>query len=110
MISRRIIRTKVLQILYAHVSSPDKIISTSENELHFSIQKTYDLYHLLLGLPIELCDYAEKMIEIRKQKNFPTQEELNPNMRFVSNRLINKLKNNNDLSAYIKKKQSQLGK
>ena len=103
MISRRIIRTKVLQILYAHVSTPDKIISSSENELHFSIQKTYDLYHLLLGLPIELRDYAEKMIEIRKQKNFPTQEELNPNMRFVSNRLISKLKNNNDLSAYIKK-------
>ncbi len=103
MISRRIIRTKVLQILYAHVSSPDKIVSTSENELHFSIQKTYDLYHLLLGLPIELCDYAEKVIEIRKQKNFPTHEELNPNMRFVSNRLINKLKNNKDLLAYIKK-------
>ena len=49
MISRRIIRTKVLQILYAHVSSSDdKAISTSENELHFSIQKTYDLYHLLM--------------------------------------------------------------
>ena len=103
MISRRIIRTKVLQILYAHVSSTDKPISTSENELHFSIQKTYDLYHLLMILPVELCDHAERMIEIRKQKNFPTEEELNPNMRFVSNRLINKLKNNKDLSAYIKK-------
>jgi N utilization substance protein B len=103
MISRRIIRTKVLQILYAHVSSADKTISSSEKELHFSIQKTYDLYHLLLVLPVELCDYAEKMMEIRKQKNFPTKDELNPNMRFVSNRLVVKLKNNNDLTAYIKK-------
>jgi N utilization substance protein B len=103
MISRRIIRTKVLQILYAHVSSADKTISSSEKELHFSIQKTYDLYHLLLVLPVELCDYAEKMMEIRKQKNFPTKDELNPNMRFVSNRLVGKLKNNNDLTAYIKK-------
>ena len=103
MISRRIIRTKVLQILYAHFSSADKAISSSENELHFSIQKTYDLYHLLMVLPVELCDHAERMMEIRKQKNFPTEEELNPNMRFVSNRLISKLKNNNDLSAYIKK-------
>ncbi len=103
MISRRIIRTKVLQILYAHVSSPDKTISSSENELHFSIRKTYDLYHLLLALPIELCDYAEKMIGIRKQKNFPTEEELNPNKRFVSNRLISKLKNNQELSSYIQK-------
>ena len=103
MISRRIIRTKVLQILYAHVSTPEKSISSSENELHFSIQKTYDLYHLLLALPIELSDYAEKMIEMRKLKNFPTSEELNPNLRFVSNRLIGKLKNNKDLGAYIQK-------
>ena len=103
MISRRIIRTKVLQILYAHVSTAEKPISVSENELHFSIQKTNDLYHLLLSLPIELCDYAEKIIGIRKLKNFPTKEELNPNLRFVSNRLVNKLRSNKDLSAYIQK-------
>jgi N utilization substance protein B len=103
MISRRIIRTKVLQILYAHVSSTDKPVSVSENELHFSIHKTYDLYHLLLSLPVELCDYAEKIMGIRKMKNFPTQEELNPNLRFVSNRLVNKLRSNKDLSAYIQK-------
>jgi len=103
MISRRIIRTKVLQIMYAHVSSADKTISNSENELHFSIQKTYDLYHLLLALPIELSDYAGKMIEMRKLKNFPTSEELNPNLRFVSNRIINKLRNNSDLTTYIQK-------
>jgi N utilization substance protein B len=89
--------------MYAHVSSADKPISTSENELHFSIQKTYDLYHLLLALPIELSDYAGKVIDMRKLKNFPTQEELNPNLRFVSNRLINKLRTNDDLTAYIQK-------
>lgn len=103
MISRRIIRTKVLQILYAHVSTPEKQISASENELHFSIQKTYDLYHLLLSLPIELSDYAEKLIELRKQKNFPTKEELNPNLRFVSNRLIIKLRSNQDLATFVQK-------
>lgn len=103
MISRRIIRTKVLQIMYAHVSSADKPVSNSENELHFSIQKTYDLYHLLLALPIELSDYAGKMIDMRKLKNFPTSEELNPNLRFVSNRLIYKLRNNSDLTSYIQK-------
>jgi N utilization substance protein B len=103
MISRRIIRTKVLQILYAHVSTPDKPITSSEKELHFSIQKTYDLYHLLLALPIELSDHADRMIEIRKQKNFPTKEELNPNLRFVSNRLISKLRTNLELTSYIQK-------
>ncbi len=103
MISRRIIRTKVLQILYAHVSTSDKTIASSENELHFSIQKTYDLYHLLLILPVELSDYAEKIMEIRKSKNFPSHEELYPNTRFISNRLLSKLRNNKDLADYIQK-------
>ncbi len=103
MISRRIIRTKILQILYAHVSTPDKQISASENELHFSIQKTYELYHLLLSLLIELSDYADKLIELRKQKNFPTKEELNPNLRFISNRLIIKLRSNQDLVTFVQK-------
>ena len=103
MISRRIIRTKILQILYAHVSTPEKTISASESELHFSIQKTYDLYHLLLMLPVELSEYAARMMELRKLKNFPTEEELNPNMRFVSNRIIGKLKNNKELTTYIQK-------
>ena len=43
------------------------------------------------------------MIGIRKLKNFPTQEELNPNLRFVSNRLISKLRSNKDLAAYVQK-------
>lgn len=103
MISRRIIRTKVLQILYAHTTSEGKSAAASEKELHFSIQKTYELYHLLLILPVELGDYGEKMIEIRKQKNFPTEEDLHPNLRFVSNRLIRKLRHNSDLNQFVQK-------
>ena len=59
MISRRIIRTKVLQIMYAHVSTPEKTIKQSEQELHFSIQKTYDLYHLLFDLLITIRNYDD---------------------------------------------------
>jgi len=56
-----------------------------------------------LSLPIELSDYADRLIELRKQKNFPTKEELNPNLRFVSNRLINKLRSNKDLASFVQK-------
>jgi transcription antitermination protein NusB len=103
MISRRIIRTKVLQILYAHVTSPDKTISQSESELQFSIRKTYDLYHLLFALLTEVRDYAEGKIESRKLKNLPTAEDLNPNTKFINNRLITRLKNDKSISGYLKK-------
>ncbi|MCX6229870.1 MAG: transcription antitermination factor NusB [Bacteroidia bacterium] len=102
MISRRIIRTKVLQIIYAHVSSSEKTIAQSETELHFSIKKTYDLYHLLFAILVELSDFANERIESRKLKNFPTADDLNPNLKFVNNRLIAKLKVNKGLNDYLK--------
>jgi transcription antitermination protein NusB len=102
MISRRIIRTKVLQILYAHVSSPEKTITQSESELHFSIRKTYDLYHLLFAILGELSDFASERIESRKLKNLPTEEDLNPNLRFINNRLIIRLKADKSLTEYLK--------
>ncbi len=101
MISRRIIRTKVLQILYAHVSSPEKTITQSESELHFSIRKTYDLYHLLFAILGELSDFANERIEARKMKNFPSEDDLNPNLRFVNNRLISRLKSDKSLNKYL---------
>jgi transcription antitermination protein NusB len=101
MISRRIIRTKVLQILYAHVSSPEKTITQSESELHFSIKKTYDLYHLLFAILGEISEFANERIESRKMKNLPTEEDLNPNLRFINNRLINRLKKDNGLNKYL---------
>ena len=101
MISRRIIRTKVLQILYAHTSSPEKTIAQSESELHFSIRKTYDLYHLLFAILVEMSDFANERIESRKNKNLPTEDDLNPNLRFVNNRLINRLKDDKSLNDYL---------
>jgi len=101
MISRRIIRTKVLQILYAHVSSPEKTMTQSESELHFSIRKTYDLYHLLIAILGEISDFANERIESRKMKNLPTADDLNPNLRFINNRLITRLKQDKSLSDYL---------
>jgi len=104
MISRRIIRTKVLQVLYAYYSSTEKSLNNTEKELFFCIQKTYDLYHYLLYLVIEIADYAEQRIEIRKNKHQPTNEDLNPNTKFINNLMIHKLRENRQLNAYLNQK------
>jgi len=101
MISRRIIRTKVLQILYAHVSSHQKTMTQSESELHFSIRKTYDLYHLLFAILVEISDFASDRIESRKLKNLPTEDDLNPNLKFINNRLITRLRGDKSLNEYL---------
>ncbi|MGE4586425.1 MAG: transcription antitermination factor NusB [Mangrovibacterium sp.] len=107
MISRRIIRIKVLQVLYAYYTSPEKSINNAEKELFFSIQKTYDLYHFILQLPVEIANHAESLMELRKKKHFPTEEDLHPNLRFVNNPLVGQLRINRSLNKYLD--QSKLG-
>lgn len=102
MISRRIIRTKVMQIVFAHYTSPDKSITAVEKDLNFSMQKSYDLYHLLLLLPIELKNYALEKMELAKNKHLPSVADLNPNTKFVSNRVIEDLENCPSLQKYTK--------
>lgn len=101
MISRRLLRTKTLQICYAYLKSEGQTINQAEKELFFSIQKSYDLYHYLLLLMIDVVDYAESRIELAKNKRMPTYEDLNPNTKFIDNRLIKALRENEDLKKYL---------
>jgi N utilization substance protein B len=103
MISRRILRIKILQLLYTYFQSADGMIAKYEKELFFSIQKTHDLYHYLMILIVEIANYAESRIEIAKQKKIPTREDLNPNTRFIDNLLIKQLRANILLNQYLSK-------
>ena len=76
-------------------------LSKAEKELLFSVEKSYQLYLLILLLILEIADYAENRIEIRKSKHFPTEEEANPNTRFIENPIVDKLRNNEELVKYI---------
>lgn len=104
MISRRIIRTKALQVLYAYYASEERSLSNSEKELFFCIHKTYDLYHYLLLLVTEIADYAESRMEIKRNKHQPTEDDLNPNTKFISNLFIRQLRENRQLKAYTEQK------
>lgn len=94
MINRVLIRIRVVQVLYATYLNQSGDLKKAENELMFSLQKSYDLYYYLLALMIEITDTHNRRLETRKAKLLPTDEDLNPNTRLVENLFIKQLRSN----------------
>jgi N utilization substance protein B len=104
MISRRLLRIKALMALYAFNRREDDNLAQAETELMFSIGKTYDLYHYLLLLVLELADIAGEKIDQALLKRMPTPEDLNPQKRFIDNQVIAQLRGNLEFKKYISSK------
>ena len=47
---------------------------------------------------------ASQKMEDSKNKNFPTEDELNPNMKFIENKVFTLLEENIELNNAIKQK------
>lgn len=99
MLSRRHLRVKVLQALYAYFQSEKNDLLAGEKELNLSIEKVYDLYISQLLILPELTHAATIQIEERKNKKLPTKEDLNPNYKFVNNLLIKKIAEDKTLAS-----------
>ncbi len=100
MISRRLLRIKVLHILYSYINSSEDSIKKYEKDLDFSIEKSYDLYHLFFILLIDVKEYALNRIELAKNKHVPSKKDLNPNLRFIENKAISQIENSSRLMSH----------
>jgi N utilization substance protein B len=96
MLSRRHLRVKVLQALYAFFQSDGDDIAVGEKQLIISTDKLYELYIYQLSFLVKFVDYTHNRIEEAKKKFYPTEEDLNPNTRLIENRLIWQIENNKD--------------
>ena len=104
MLSRRILRVKVVKAVYAHLQTECDNIPTTEKNLIASIDKAYDLYFHMLSLLPELVRYAEARQEIARNKMLATYEDLNPNRKFVENKAIERIDCCEAIAVYCKKK------
>ena len=101
MISRRMLRIKVIKALYMHLKSESDSLMASEKTLLASIDKTYDLYFQMLSLVVELAHYAEQRQQAAMQKKLPTYEDLNPNRKFVENSVIRLIADSDSVNDYL---------
>lgn len=96
MLSRRLIRVKVMQALYAFFQSEDNDLPAAEKRLIVNIDKIYELYIWQLAFMVDLFAYFRHRTDEAKQKFLPSDEELHPSTRFIDNRLILQLEQNRD--------------
>lgn len=101
MINRVLIRTKVVQNLYSYMlTRPERTLDNALKDLDTCLEKTYELYHYLMRLPVELTHIQEMRLDEARNKYLPTEEELNPNMKFVNNRLVAAIADNSQLQEF----------
>jgi len=88
MLNRRFLRIKVMQMLYSYYQHENADMAAFEKELFKSLDKVYSLYLTILALFTDLHHTAYLVIDENKNKRLPSQEDLNPNLKFVNNTLI----------------------
>jgi len=94
MVTRRYLRIKVLQAIYAVEKNPKEDFIVSEKKLDQTISNCQVLSVFFLSLLPEIVQYRSLRMEELKEKIIPTDEDLNPNTKFVDNKVIKQIEEN----------------
>jgi transcription antitermination protein NusB len=92
MLNRRHLRIRVLQFVYSWKKSNLTDIVVLEKQFLKSLNKVEELYLFLLLYILEVRDFAENYSEDSKKKQLPTDNDLNPNTKFINNLFLSKLR------------------
>ncbi len=104
MLTRRHIRIKVMQTIYAFNQSEERNLDISEKFLRYTMTQTRDLYLLLLQLLVSLQSHAQEYNNKLQNKYLATFDDKNPSTHFTTNRLIKSIASNPLFNETIKNK------
>ena len=103
MLTRRHIRVKVMQAIYAlQKQQPDNLLAI-ESFINKSSQGMYQLFLLLLSLLVQVQKEAQENLRKNKNKYLATTAEKNPNLKFVNNRVLKLIATRTNLSENLEK-------
>ena len=104
MLNRRILRIKAFKVLYANILAGNTSLAQAETQLDQSCEATRDLYLYMMSVVPALTQIAKDRLEAAKTKLRPTEEDLNPNMKFADNALAKLIAEDVDLNKLLAKK------
>ncbi|MDA7698913.1 transcription antitermination factor NusB [Flavobacteriaceae bacterium] len=104
MLTRRHIRIKVMQSVYSfNIGQQNKL----EQEVLFfkeSVEQTFNLYLLLLGLLKSLHAYADEQLVITRKNKIQSEDQINALQKFTQNRVLLFLKDHEILAKQLDNK------
>lgn len=101
MLNRRHIRVKVMQSIYAMHQNNSDNLEKEEKFLFHSIENIRELYLIMLSALVEIRNSEEDFITKSSKKHLATNEERNPNRKFINNKVLHFLSENNSLNIAI---------
>ena len=109
MLSRRNIRIKVMQMLYA--CSRDQNLGYDEMLENYNkrIEESFELYLFNLKYFLDVVSFAKKDLERRQAKHLPTEEDKKFTAKLVNNEVVQSLILNSGLANLFEEYDSQRG-
>src|SRR6478672_7422633 len=101
MLNRRYLRIKTMQTLYSYFQQDKPEIALYEKELFKSLDKIYDLYIYVLVLMGDMHHTAHLVLEENKNKRLPSKEDLEPNLKFIQNSVLEAIAHSSDLKKEV---------
>ncbi len=89
---------------FVNFSSSQALTDEALKSLRMSLDKARELYFRLLALPVEITMLQDRNLDVARHKYIVTDEDLNPNLRFVENQFVARLVANEEMDSYIKAK------
>ena len=108
MLTRRHIRAKVMQSVYAMQQSQSQDLDKEVKYLENSANEMYDLYLLHLSLLTELHAYAIKQSEVAQKKYLATPADTKQHQLIANNEFLTLISQNESLQKAIETAQMNL--
>lgn len=105
MLTRRHIRVKVMQCIYALIQSKDDSLEKQEKFLEDSIENMYTLYLLMLSLLREVQHFAADQVALSSKKYLENASDDFPNKeKFINNKVLLQISNNKLLKETLEQR------
>lgn len=102
MITRRSVRIKAMQYIYAYETTDTSLLSLFQGYLEKSILSVKDQYLFLLFTLSEVASFVEKDAKIKASKHIKSDSDKNFNTKLLSNILIQFLHNDEEFALELK--------